>query len=321
MKSTIIKNTILLGSVSLLVACGAQESESADGHADSEVVANQPEKDIEVTIDGLAEHYHTGDSFELTAHTNSDLATDQSFEWLESQDGEFKTLDEQSDTLTYEAEEDGTQIKVQVLSKDGDVIGESEPVTIHIDDHHGDDYDSKRVYNGFFYNDEVADRELSDWEGQWQSVHPYLESGALDEVFEHKANNDDSMTAEDYKDYYTVGYDTDIQYIDIHNDSFTFTDMDGNQETAAYDYDGYEILTYERGNRGVRFVYKKISGEEAMPEYIQFSDHIIAPEESSHFHLYWGDNRQELLDEVDHWPTYYPESCSEQDLVRDMLAH
>ncbi len=35
----------------------------------------------------------------------------------------------------------------------------------------------------FFYNDEVADRSLADWEGDWQSVYPYLVSGDLDEVF------------------------------------------------------------------------------------------------------------------------------------------
>lgn len=38
---------------------------------------------------------------------------------------------------------------------------------------------------------------MSDWEGDWQSVYPYLLSGDLDEVFAHKAENGD-MTKEKY---------------------------------------------------------------------------------------------------------------------------
>jgi zinc transport system substrate-binding protein len=58
-----------------------------------------------------------------------------------------------------------------------------------------------------------------------------------------------------------------------------------------------------------------------MPQYIQFSDHNIFPVDSHHFHLYWGDDREELLEEVTHWPTYYPSELDEDGIVRDMLAH
>lgn len=66
-----------------------------------------------------------------------------------------------------------------------------------------------------------------------------------------------------------------------------FFEEDG-EYTAEYEYDGFEILTYEAGNRGVRFVFEKYDGDEEMPQFIQFSDHEISPTDSHHFHLYWG---------------------------------
>lgn len=39
----------------------------------------------------------------------------------------------------------------------------------------------------------LKDRTLGDYKGNWQSVYPYLKDGTLDEVMEHKAEDDDSM--------------------------------------------------------------------------------------------------------------------------------
>ena len=140
---------------------------------------------------------------------------------------------------------------------------------------------------------------------------------------EHKAEaaDDPEKTAEYYKEYYTKGYETDIQYIDIHGSEVTFTDEKGEQQSADYEHDGHEVLEYERGNRGVRFVFKRVGDNDKMPKYIQFSDHAIAPQEALHYHLYWGDDRQELLDEVEHWPTYYPIDYTIEQIKADMMAH
>src|SRR5690606_19869076 len=100
----------------------------------------------------------------------------------------------------------------------------------------------------------------TDFEGQWQSVFPYLQSGDLDEVFEHKEEDGD-MTAEEYKEYYTTGYETSVNQIGIEGDQVTFYE-DEKEYSGTYENDGYEILNYEKGNRGVRFVYKLIEGSE-----------------------------------------------------------
>ena len=93
--------------------------------------------------------------------------------------------------------------------------------------------------------------------------------------------------------------------------------------TGDYQYDGYEILNYEAGNRGVRFIFELADddSDDALPHYIQFSDHSIYPTDAGHYHLYWGDDREALLEELTHWPTYYPSSLSGEEIVDEMLAH
>ncbi|TYS89868.1 metal ABC transporter solute-binding protein, Zn/Mn family [Rossellomorea aquimaris] len=182
------------------------------------------------------------------------------------------------------------------------------------------DEEAQKIYDGYFEDDQVKDRELSDWEGDWQSVYPYLLDGTLDEVFAHKAEDGDK-TAEEYKEYYTIGYKTGVERIMIDGDTFTFCE-DGKKSSGHYTYDGYEILTYEKGNRGVRYIFKLADEEEGkMPNYIQFSDHSIAPTDSHHYHLYWGDDREELLEEVVNWPTYYPSDLSGEEIADEMMMH
>ncbi|WP_280113886.1 zinc metallochaperone AztD [Devosia sp. LC5] len=183
---------------------------------------------------------------------------------------------------------------------------------------HGHDHDSQ-IYKGYFEDAQIAARALSDWEGDWQSVYPYLQDGTLDPVMEHKAESGE-QTAEEYRAYYEIGYRTNVERITIEGDTVTFYE-DGKPLAARYASDGYEVLTYAKGNRGVRFIFKKSAGEDAAPQFIQFSDHAIAPQDAGHYHLYWGDDRAALLEEVTHWPTYYPSSLGAGEIVDEMIAH
>lgn len=46
------------------------------------------------------------------------------------------------------------------------------------------------------------------------------------------------MTAEEYKDYYTTGYQTDVAEITITGDTMAFTFEDGTTKKATYQYVG-----------------------------------------------------------------------------------
>jgi zinc transport system substrate-binding protein len=175
------------------------------------------------------------------------------------------------------------------------------------------------ISKGYFKDSQVQDRDLGDWQGNWQSVYPLLRDGTLDAVMAHKAEDGDK-TAEEYRAYYETGYQTEVERIEIAGEKVTFL-RQGNPVSAHYTADGYELLTYEKGNRGVRFVFEKSSGDAGAPQFIQFSDHIIAPQVSGHFHLYWGDDRAALLEEVTNWPTYYPAELSGSEISKEMMAH
>ncbi|MCK1975656.1 metal-binding protein ZinT [Jeotgalicoccus huakuii] len=312
------KNVWFLGTslvLVLLTACQNAESETQVESGGHEHEHNHEHSEVvqTTTIEGLNDHYHSGDQAELSVSMNEE--ENGHWHWYQKSDGEDWTLieDEFENSISIEAV-DGLEVKATFYNENHEVLVESEPVQIHIDDHNND------VYKGYFEDEDIADRELSDWAGEWQSVYPYLTSGELDEVFEHKAKDGD-MTEVEYKDYYQTGYETDVNDIMIKEDGEITFKSEEQTITGQYEYDGYEILEYEAGNRGVRFIFKKIDGDNSAPKYVQFSDHIIAPEKSGHYHLYWGDDREELLSEVDHWPTYYPKNQTIDDIKNDMLQH
>lgn len=180
----------------------------------------------------------------------------------------------------------------------------------------------KTVYNGYFQDSDIRDRSLNDWTGQWQSVYPYLLDGTFDQVWDYKAKaKGASKTAEEYKAYYTTGYKTDVEAINITDKTMTFI-VNGKEHKYTYKYVGYKILTYEKGNRGVRFLFEAQEKDAGNYKYVQFSDHAIAPNKAGHFHIYFGGSSQEaLLEELENWPTYYPKEMTGLDIAQEMLAH
>ncbi|MGT2926381.1 zinc ABC transporter substrate-binding protein AdcA [Streptococcus cuniculipharyngis] len=179
------------------------------------------------------------------------------------------------------------------------------------------------VEKGYFKDKDIKDRTLADWSGNWQSLYPYLLDGTLDPVWDYKAKSKQDMTAQEYKDYYTKGYQTDVEKISIdgHKKTMTFVQK-GVKKTFSYRYVGYKVLTYPKGNRGVRYLFESQDKDAGQFKYVQFSDHGIAPQKAEHFHLFWGSDSQEaLFKELENWPTYYPDKLSGHDIAQALVAH
>lgn len=178
-----------------------------------------------------------------------------------------------------------------------------------------------KASKGVFDDQDVKDRTLSDWDGVWQSVNPYLLNGDLDPVMAKKAQEDGSKTAAQYKEYYKKGYATDIDMIGIENNVMEF--HTGKTVNACqYSYSGFKILNYTSGKKGVRYLFECKDSQSKAPKYVQFSDHTIAPRKSEHFHIFMGNDSQEsLLKEMDNWPTFYQYSLSKKQVVDEMLYH
>ncbi len=90
-----------------------------------------------VTIEGVEDHYHTGDAISLTAVYDS--GTDH-FHWYtrESEDDEWTAVSGQyQDEIEIEAADEIGQVKAEQFDDNHEVLSASEPVDIVIDDHDG----------------------------------------------------------------------------------------------------------------------------------------------------------------------------------------
>jgi len=180
--------------------------------------------------------------------------------------------------------------------------------------------EEKKISQGEFSDQQVAERPLSDWDGVWQSVYPLLQKGALAPVFKAKAAAQHKSENE-IAQYYQTGYQTDIDSIEIENGQVDFI-QGQNKTTCHYHSAGYKILTYPSGKRGVRYLFECRDPASKAPRYLQFSDHRIAPHHSDHFHIFLGnESQQALFSELHHWPTYFPYQMMEKEIIEDMIHH
>ena len=261
--------------------------------------------DLSMLLDnGIDLHSYEPSTDDLVKVSNADL---------------FIYVGGESDKWVAEALKNVTNKNMKVINlldvlKDSIKTEESKPGMENEEGHnHG--------YNHFDDSD-VKDRTLKDWEGNWQSVYPYLLDGTLDSVMEKKAESGEK-TVKEYKEYYEKGYKTDVSQItiDATNNTISFT-KDGITSKATYEYKGYKIYDYKSGNRGVRYFFEAINGDEKAPKYVEFSDHNIGPTKAEHFHIYFGnDSFDALSKEMDNWPTYYPFDKTSEEVADDMLEH
>ena len=227
----------------------------------------------------------------------------------------------ESDEWVEDALADSTNQDMKVIDL-MDVLGDSAKVeelkegmqeSEHEHDH------SKEVST--FEDDEVQDRPLSDWEGDWQSAYPLVLDGLLDEAWEHKSE-DGKMTAEEYKDYYTKGYKSDYNAISIHDNHIKFTDKDGKVTESDYEYTGYFIQNWSTGTRAAMYRFEAEDKESGAPVYIEFNDHMIEPEKAEHFHIRMSNESYDaIVDPEGNWPTFFDAALSPEEVCDEVIGH
>ena len=219
------------------------------------------------------------------------------------------------------AEANNEDMKVVELM---DVLGDSAKVEelkegMQEDEHEHEHDHSKEVST--FEDDEVKDRSLSDWAGEWQSAYPLVLDGSLDEAWKHKSE-DGSMTAEEYKDHYTIGYKTDISSVKIDGDNVTFTYDDGKTVSSDYEYTGYFIQNWSTGTKAAMYRFEAVDKESGAPVYIEFNDHMIEPEKAEHFHLRMSNESYDaIVDPEGNWPTFFDAALTPDEVCDEVIGH
>ena len=209
---------------------------------------------------------------------------------------------------------------INLLNVLGDSVKTEEMVEGMQETEHGHDHDhSKEVST--FEDDEVQDRSLSDWAGDWQSAYPFALDGTLDDAFAAMAE-EGKMTADEYKAYYQNGYKTDITSIDIDRAHIEFTYEGGKKVGADYKYVGYYIQNWSTGTRAAMYRFEAEDKDSGAPIYIEFNDHMIEPAAAEHFHIRMSNESLDTIaDPENSWPTFFPADMTGEEICEHMEGH
>lgn len=136
--------------------------------------------------------------------------------------------------------------------------------------------------------DDIQERGLKDFAGNWQSLFPLLEAGELDEYVEHHAE-ENGEPEDEVRQELAGKWGCDATEISIEGDKIEFTFADGTKKSGEYQSAGYApVLTEDGDIHAVIYRYERISGDS--PKYVMFNDHGYEPATAEHFHIYYGDD-------------------------------
>ena len=202
------------------------------------------------------------------------------------------------------------------------VLGDSaktEETVEQVTEHDHDHDHSKEVST--FEDDEVQDRSLSDWAGDWQSAYPFVLDGTLDDAFAAMAEEGE-MTADEYKTYYQNGYKTDITNIDIEGDHIAFTYEDGKKIGSDYKYIGYYVQNWSTGTKAAMYRFEAVDRTSGAPVCIEFNNHMIESAAPEHFHIRMSNESFDaIVDQEKSWPTFFPADMTGDELCEHMEGH
>lgn len=216
--------------------------------------------------------------------------------------------------------------KIKILSMMGlvDVVEEEIKEGMTEDDHdHHHEHDKKLT------EEDVHDRALSDWSGEWKSIESALENGSLDEYVKHSAEENETDT-EAQKNELTKKWKSDYDSITISDNTVNFDGIE-----TDYKYIGYKIIDSDHGS-SVWYGFE--TQNENVPKYIAFNDHGTShaedehnheehdhehdEQETPHFYLRYGNESFEKLTTIEDWtPKYFTKEASDEDIAKAMNEH
>ncbi len=170
--------------------------------------------------------------------------------------------------------------------------------------------------------EDIQDRPLSDFAGEWKSLQPLLLAGELDVFCEHKAeeDEDESATKETYFAKYAANWACGAIAMQITGDTISFTDASGSTVSGIYAYAGYIPILAEDGDvKSVRYQYT--SNTAGAPKYVQFNDHGYQAGGAEHFHVYFGDESFDALLTAASNPYFVAADLTTAGILQQLMGH
>lgn len=192
---------------------------------------------------------------------------------------------------------------------------EEETVEGMQEEEHDHDHDEE------FTQEDIEDRTLTDFAGEWVSLWPMMKDGGLDEYCAHKAEEDDdpATTTETYREKYTKSWECDVKDISVKDNTITFNYLDGKTVSAEYRYAGFATKTSDSGKISVRYQFETDSAD--APKYVQFNDHGHEPGTAEHFHLYFGNDGFDAIMESTTSSYFAPASLDKEGILDMLMGH
>ncbi len=215
----------------------------------------------------------------------------------------------------------GDKVKAEEVKEGMQAEEEEEGHHHHHHDAEHDDDDEEEEHHHHHEKKAVSeDRSLDDYQGEWQSLFPYMSENFKSHTASYMAEAEGFDNNDEAWNFFYEGNKTDIRYVNIKKDKVTFINNDGTKVSGTYKYDGFYSDCW--GETSIRYQFKNTDKKSKAPAYIQFDDHLNFPTKAEHFHIYCGNDAKAMLDIKYNWPTYYPKSIdSESEMIHEFLKH
>lgn len=165
--------------------------------------------------------------------------------------------------------------------------GEKDAADNYENSHVADSKDLKEESNTI-----EEDIELSDWNGEWNSISLYLDEEEIKEAYQELADRH-SISVEEAKKEYEDEVKTDFVSIKVQDDEISFyNELDGEPvEKSKYTY----IKAHKGEHGGREFYWYEFQAEDDIKHKNILLMDIHGEETMPHFHMRYGDNIEELV--------------------------
>ena len=170
--------------------------------------------------------------------------------------------------------------------------------------------------------EDIQDRPLSDFAGEWKSLQPLLLAGELDAFCEHKAeeDEDESATKDTYFAKFAANWACDAVTMKITGEAISFTDESGKTVSGTYTYAGYIPILADDGDvKSVRYQYT--SNTTGAPKFVQFNDHGYQAGDAEHFHVYFGSESFDALLTASSNPYFVAADLTTAGILQQLMGH